>query len=157
MTCARHPDVETGLTCNHCGVAICPDCLVPGAVGMLCLKCGKRGLAKGEQIAPLRLALSLVAGLAAGTMVGLLLQFVGFFLCFIAPLLGGLLGDVVLRLTGHKVGRVVEAIVGISLFGGAAIAAVVMGGGLLYRPVSLAFFVIALILAAGAAFARVRR
>lgn len=35
-TCYKHPDRETGVTCQRCEKYICPDCQTPGAVGFLC-------------------------------------------------------------------------------------------------------------------------
>ncbi|MEY4418281.1 MAG: hypothetical protein RIQ88_719 [Actinomycetota bacterium] len=35
-TCYRHPDRETGVSCQRCDRYICPDCQTPGAVGFLC-------------------------------------------------------------------------------------------------------------------------
>lgn len=35
-TCYRHPDVETGVSCQRCERFICPACSTPGAVGFLC-------------------------------------------------------------------------------------------------------------------------
>jgi membrane associated rhomboid family serine protease len=34
--CYRHPDRETGVSCQRCDRYICPDCSTPGAVGYLC-------------------------------------------------------------------------------------------------------------------------
>ncbi len=36
MTCYRHPDRETGVTCSECGRPICPDCMVFAPVGIRC-------------------------------------------------------------------------------------------------------------------------
>jgi hypothetical protein len=38
-TCARHPDVETRLSCSACGTPICPDCGREAAVGFKCPAC----------------------------------------------------------------------------------------------------------------------
>ena len=35
-SCYRHPDRETGVSCQRCDRYICPDCATPGAVGYLC-------------------------------------------------------------------------------------------------------------------------
>lgn len=35
-TCYRHPDRETGVSCQRCDRYICPDCSTSGAVGFLC-------------------------------------------------------------------------------------------------------------------------
>ena len=36
MTCYRHPDRETGVSCSECGRGICPDCMVFAPVGIRC-------------------------------------------------------------------------------------------------------------------------
>src|SRR5437870_11540738 len=36
MTCYRHPDRETGVSCSECGRPICPDCMVFAPVGIRC-------------------------------------------------------------------------------------------------------------------------
>lgn len=36
MTCYRHPDRETGLSCSECGRPICTDCMVFAPVGIRC-------------------------------------------------------------------------------------------------------------------------
>lgn len=35
-TCYRHPDRETGVSCQRCDRYICVSCAIPGAVGFLC-------------------------------------------------------------------------------------------------------------------------
>jgi membrane associated rhomboid family serine protease len=37
MTCYRHPNRETGVSCSECGRGICPDCMVFAPVGIRCL------------------------------------------------------------------------------------------------------------------------
>ena len=36
MTCYRHPDRETGLSCSECGRPICTDCMTMAPVGIRC-------------------------------------------------------------------------------------------------------------------------
>ncbi len=36
MTCYRHPDRETGVSCSECGRGICTDCMVFAPVGIRC-------------------------------------------------------------------------------------------------------------------------
>lgn len=36
MVCYRHPDRETGVSCQRCERYICPECQTPSAVGFLC-------------------------------------------------------------------------------------------------------------------------
>ena len=41
MVCYRHPDRETGVSCQRCGRYICPQCQIPNAVGYLCPEDGR--------------------------------------------------------------------------------------------------------------------
>jgi membrane associated rhomboid family serine protease len=43
MTCYRHPDRETGVSCSECGRGICPDCMVFAPVGIRCLDHASQG------------------------------------------------------------------------------------------------------------------
>jgi membrane associated rhomboid family serine protease len=36
LTCYRHPDRQTGVSCSECGRGICPDCMTFGPVGIRC-------------------------------------------------------------------------------------------------------------------------
>ena len=36
MTCYRHPNRETGVSCSECGRGICPDCMIYAPVGIRC-------------------------------------------------------------------------------------------------------------------------
>jgi hypothetical protein len=36
LTCYRHPDRETGVSCSECGRGICPDCMTFSSVGIRC-------------------------------------------------------------------------------------------------------------------------
>ncbi|MGH2921848.1 MAG: rhomboid family intramembrane serine protease, partial [Gaiellaceae bacterium] len=47
MTCYRHPDRETGVSCSECGRGICPDCMVFAPVGIRCPD--HAGVAQGSQ------------------------------------------------------------------------------------------------------------
>ncbi|MDA1128449.1 MAG: hypothetical protein O2913_07105 [Chloroflexi bacterium] len=38
--CHWHPNVETGLSCSHCGRSMCTRCMVQAAVGIRCPECG---------------------------------------------------------------------------------------------------------------------
>lgn len=51
MTCYRHPDRETGVSCSECGRGICPDCMVFLPVGIKCPEHGggPQGVAKVAQ------------------------------------------------------------------------------------------------------------
>jgi membrane associated rhomboid family serine protease len=47
MTCYRHPDRETRVSCSECGRGICPDCMVFAPVGIRCPD--HAGVAQGAQ------------------------------------------------------------------------------------------------------------
>jgi hypothetical protein len=115
MQCARHPKVETALSCGKCGTPICPDCSVVAPVGMRCRDCASMRSSPLYQVRPERFALAAVAGVAAGTLAGFVLQYVGFFILFVAPMIGGFLGEVILRATGRKRGARLEFLAGASV------------------------------------------
>jgi membrane associated rhomboid family serine protease len=37
--CYRHPNLQTRVHCTRCGRPICPDCMIPAAVGYQCPEC----------------------------------------------------------------------------------------------------------------------
>ena len=47
MTCYRHPDRETRVSCSECGRGICPDCMIFAPVGIRCPD--HAGVAQGAQ------------------------------------------------------------------------------------------------------------
>ena len=64
-TCYKHPDRETGVSCQRCDRYICPECSTSGAVGFLCpedagdrVKISRAGFQKSPlQAAPITFAL----------------------------------------------------------------------------------------------------
>lgn len=157
MRCARHPKVETALSCGRCGAPICPDCMKPGAVGLLCPACANPHTGVLYQVRPERFALAALLGLLAGTLIGLVLQRIGLFIFFLAPLIGGLLGEVILRATGRKRGPRLEVLAGASVVAGAGLSLLISGdGGIFVQPIRLVFFGIAVALTSAAAIAKMR-
>lgn len=156
MRCARHPNVETALSCGRCDTPICPDCAVSGPVGMRCPACASIRSSPLYQVSATRMALAAVAGVAAGTLAGFVLQAIGFFILFVAPLIGGLLGEVILRTTGRKRGPKLELLAGASVIVGAALSALLTGVFTHFNPVSFGFFLLAVGLTTAAAVGKIR-
>lgn len=124
---------------------------------MRCRACGSNHASPLYQVRPERFALAAVAGVAAGTLAGFVLQAIGFFILFVAPLIGGLLGEVILRATARKRGAKVEFLAGASVVGGAALSVVLSGNYIQFLdPVRAAFFLLAVGLTAAAAVAKMR-
>ncbi|GLW68640.1 rhomboid family intramembrane serine protease [Kitasatospora phosalacinea] len=63
--CYRHPERETGVGCTRCGRPVCPECMVPAAVGFQCPDC-VHGTAAREERARQRPRTSAGALLALG-------------------------------------------------------------------------------------------
>lgn len=95
VTCANHPDRETGLRCNRCGKPICSRCAVQTAVGYRCRECVRSQQAVFETAGK---ADYLVAGVVAAVGIGLgagVLTFLSFWGLLVAPVVGGGLAEVV--------------------------------------------------------------
>ncbi len=48
--CYRHPDRPTRIVCQRCNRPICPECMVPGAVGFQCPECVSQGFQQTRQL-----------------------------------------------------------------------------------------------------------
>ncbi len=75
MNCARHPSVETNLTCSRCGTPICPKCLIYAPVGVRCPSCAQVKKLPTFQVSYKDILKGLAAGLAVGIALGFLLGF----------------------------------------------------------------------------------
>ncbi len=163
MRCARHPGVETELTCSSCGTPICPRCSVPAPVGIKCPDCARP--ARTDRQVPVLLFLrALAITLPVAIIGGVIIQ--SGFLLFIGALVHGwVVGETAFASSSRRSGPLVE-----SLAGFCAIAGIVLASALLYlsqRPpgaFSLAdalgladpFGLIALIISGVVAVSRVR-
>ena len=111
LCCAYHPNRPTMVSCSDCGKPLCPDCMVYAAVGIKCRECARMPRSARVNLTANRWVRAIAAGLGAGTAVGFayyyLLGSVGFFffVFFVAAGIGYLVGEAVLRASGHYHGR----------------------------------------------------
>jgi hypothetical protein len=125
LFCYRHPDRETWIRCGRCDRPICTQCAMQGPVGLRCKTCGRPAFDPLTSFTPVQLVLGIVVALGAGIVAGYLSGRIGFFSVIVAWFAGGIIAELVGRVTGYKRGPVMLAIVlgGIlvgSLLGGAA-------------------------------------
>ncbi len=91
LTCYRHPDRETGVSCSDCGRGLCPDCMVFAPVGIKCAEHAGRpvGVQKVTHTVK-RATYEGVGSLATKTIIGIV---IGAFLLQLAT--GGTIGNAV--------------------------------------------------------------
>ncbi|HEX5322548.1 MAG TPA: hypothetical protein VFW40_02100 [Capsulimonadaceae bacterium] len=128
MQCYRHPKIETAVSCGKCDRPICTKCMIPGPAGMRCPECASLRKTALYQIHPGRLALAIVAGLVTGVIGAMILTAIGFFVFFIGPIYGTAVAEAVLRASGRKRGRMIEAI---------GIGSIMVGALVVFGPVLL--------------------
>jgi MFS family permease len=153
--CSRHPNVETVLRCNRCGVPICPRCAVLTEVGYRCPDCIR---SQQSVFFNIRLSDYPVAALVSGSVAGLAslpLTRAGFFIAFLlSPVVGGLIGELVHRSVGRRRGRQMWLVVG-----SAVVVGVLLGSAiswLFLGPANPLAFVLYLVLCASTAAGRLR-
>jgi hypothetical protein len=117
MQCARHPNVETGLTCGRCETPICPKCMVMTDVGGRCPDCAPRRRLPQFEVKPLYLlrgiGAAVAAGAALGTVWGLALPGdYGFFTVIIGAGVGYVIGEAVSLATNRKLAPVLQITAG---------------------------------------------
>lgn len=83
ITCARHPETPTRLSCSECGTPICPRCSVQTAVGQKCPACAKQTKAAVRRGKPQQYRKATAAGLGAAVLAAVALSWLyrsgGFF------------------------------------------------------------------------------
>ena len=105
--CANHPDRMTYVTCSSCGKPLCPDCMVFSAVSIKCRECAKMPRSSRVSLKSHLLLAAAAAGLGAGTAVGFAYYYIlgagrfFFLIFFIAAGIGWLVGEAVIRASGH--------------------------------------------------------
>jgi hypothetical protein len=126
LFCYRHPGRETYVRCGRCDQPICTGCAMQGPVGLRCKHCGMPPRDPLTAFGPAELAVGAAAAIGAGTLAGLIGLQIGFFfsLC-IGPIIGGLIGEAVMRATGYKRGPIMRLLVIGGIVGGVLLAGVI--------------------------------
>jgi hypothetical protein len=124
LFCYRHPERETWVRCGRCDRPICPKCAMQGPVGFRCKDCGKPAYDPLTTLKPAQAVLGSLVALGAGTLGGLIGLQLGFFVILIGFFAGGLISDIVMRVTGYKRGPVMATV----LLGGIAVGTLIAFG-----------------------------
>ena len=159
MQCARHPNVETELSCGRCETPICPRCAVFTVVGARCPTCAPARKLPQFEIGPLYLlrggAAALAAGAGLGAVWGVLLPGrMGFFGLLLGALLGYLIAEAVGAATNRKSGTPLQVVAASGVIAAYLIHNLVAGNELL--PADDLFGYIAVIVAGAVAINRLR-
>ncbi len=159
MQCARHPNVETELSCGRCETPICPRCAVFTDVGARCPTCAPARKLPQFEIGPLFLlrggAAALAAGAGLGAVWGVLLPGrMGFFGLLLGALLGYLVAEAVGAATNRKSGTPLQVVAAGGVIAAYLIRNLVVGNELL--PTNDLFGYIAVIVAGAVAISRLR-
>lgn len=159
MQCARHPNVETELSCGRCETPICPRCAVFTDVGARCPACAPARKLPQFEIGPLYLlrggAAALAAGAGLGAVWGVLLPGrMGFFGLLLGALLGYLIAEAVGAATNRKSGTPLQVVAAGGVIAAYLVHNLVAGNELL--PADDLFGYIAVIVAGAVAINRLR-
>jgi len=160
MQCARHPKVETGLTCGRCETPICPRCAVFTDVGARCPTCAPVRKLPQFEIGPLYFlrgaAAALAAGAGLGAVWGLLLpgSVFLFALLLVGALVGYLIAEAVSAATNRKSGTPLQVVAAGGVIAAYLVHNLVAGNELL--PADDLFGYIAVIVAGAVAINRLR-
>ena len=148
LYCTVHPTVATNLRCNRCGRPMCTKCAVRTPVGYRCRQCVRE---QQDTFFTAQMRDYLIAAVVAFAISFVAVFFISqirFFLIaiFLSPAVGGVIGSVIMRLTGKRRGRHTVWIVG---------AAVVLGAlpFLLFNLLGVGIYIV---MATGAAIAPFR-
>lgn len=117
MYCINHPDRETLLRCAKCERPICTECAIRHPVGLRCPECAKlKKVPTYDVPAPYYLR-AFGAGLMTSVICSIFVEILPmFFLSFFAALIaGGIIAEVISRVTRYKRGVGLQIVAGISI------------------------------------------
>ena len=118
VPCARHPQIETRLTCQRCETPICPQCMIATPVGMKCRDCVSHAGAGYMQSAPQELVFAFLGGVVIASVMSWVLL-----MCLIAGApYGYAIGEAVLRCGKRKRGVATQVVAALCVVIGAGVA-----------------------------------
>ena len=103
--CFYHPNTPTTLRCNRCGKPICARDAVRTPVGYRCKSCVRQQQDIFFNATPIDYVITALVALPVGYLGQRIVPQLGWFLIFLAPLIGGIAGEVVWRLSRKRRGR----------------------------------------------------
>ena len=172
LFCVNHPNVETRLRCNRCGNPICPKCAIRTPVGFRCPQCIKNQQAIFYTASAVDYVIAAVVSLALSLPAYLIITRLGWFVFFLAPAAGIGIAEAVRWLTGRRRGRWIWLVVAAGIVLTALPLMLLSFLPVLFLPASgsfeqagpflgsllfqMGYAVLYLVLAAGAAIARLR-
>lgn len=159
MQCARHPKVETELTCGRCETPICPRCAVFTDVGARCPTCAPARKLPQFEVGFVYLLRGAAAALGTGAALGavwgaLLPGGIGFLGLFLAAFMGYAIAEAVSVVTNRKAGTALQVVAAAGALAAYLVRNLVIGDGLL--PTDDLFGYIAVIVAGAVAISRLR-
>ena len=101
MYCAKHPNVETNLTCGKCGKPICPKCMVQTPVGIRCYECARLKTLPTYQVT----FLYYLRAIGAGIGIAIVLGFIWWAVNSVLPFL--LLRLIIAAGVGYSIGEII--------------------------------------------------
>ncbi|HEY5629587.1 MAG TPA: hypothetical protein VIR16_08760 [Candidatus Limnocylindrales bacterium] len=122
LFCYRHPDRETWVRCGRCDRPICTQCAMQGPVGFRCRECGRPVRDPMSSFTPTQLLGGLAVSFGGGLLTALIANRFGFFALFVAFFAGGLIAQAITRVTGYKMGVVMDVLMYGGIVAGALVA-----------------------------------
>ncbi|NLE43347.1 MAG: hypothetical protein GX620_01395 [Chloroflexi bacterium] len=171
LRCANHPNVTTYLRCNRCGKPICTKCVVRTPVGYRCNECVRnQQMAFYADFQPVYYVIAAAVALPLGLVAGWLIPRLGWFYALIlGPIAGAAIAEIVRWAIRRRRGQYTWLVVCgaillgwlptflLSVFGyGAAALMTGRGAYLASGAIGLLQDILYLVLAVGAAYARLR-
>ena len=118
MYCINHPDRETLLRCAKCDRPICTECAVRHPVGLRCPECARLKKVPTYDVPTPYYLRAFGAGLVTSAVCSVVVEILPlfFFLSFFAALVaGGIIAEVISRVTAHKRGIGLQVVAGICI------------------------------------------